>query len=123
MRPTFDKRDAEILAASIKARDSFDGPRIGDFIRMKNGELRRFTYRWPEGIQTTWKGESGSFYLDKEGYVSYSGSLESQIPFSRIRDTGQFREGAFWFFHHGFQQAFHGVDCRAPCRVYEEIAP
>lgn len=116
--PEFDTKDAEILAQYQASWNDREGPRVGDFVRMVDGELRRFTHEWNDGIQTTWKGQSGSFYLGN-GYASYSGGLESAIARSKLRDTGETREGAFWFFHHNHARAHNGVYFKIPCRVFE----
>jgi hypothetical protein len=120
MEPFFDARDAELLDERQAAWEKRGEPRVGDFVTMPDGELRRFTHDWgaEHGIQTTWKGESGSFYLSGNGYASYSGGLEPAIPFSRIKPTDEVRDGWFWFFHHNDQRAHNGVHVTLPCRVY-----
>ena len=117
MRPIFDEKDEVILSQRIQSWNERMGPRVGDYIRLKDGALERFTYHWPDGMQT---GFGGSFYLGT-GYVSYSGSLNPNIPIDRIQDTGEMMNGTFWFFHHDMQCAHNGVDVKVPCRMYEEV--
>lgn len=122
-RPQFDKRDAEIRLAAIAARDRVRGPRVGDYVRMGDGTLRRFTYHWGDSIQTT-VGEAhpcsgdASFYLGSDGGMSFSGSLNRGIPVAQIESTEKVLEGSAWFFHHGQPAAHCGVSCSIPCRVF-----
>jgi len=108
---------------TVQARERFTGPRVGDFVHMPDGTLRRFTYDWGDGLQTTvgaahpCNGDA-SFYLGRSGEASFSGSLDSTIPRDRITLTDERHAGRFWFFHHGFPGAHQGVHCDAPCRVY-----
>jgi hypothetical protein len=116
---TFDERDAGILAERQARRDGIAGPRVGDFVRMPDGTLRRFTYAWPDGLQTTMQsGGTIGFYLGRRGGVSYSGGLDRTIPLERIVSTDEVRVGWFWFFHHDVSGAGRGVEVKALCRVY-----
>ncbi len=117
----FDDRDCAILAKREAAWNSKPGPRVGDFVIMPDGALRRFTYNWGDGLQTTWGEEAGSFYLDN-GFASYSGGLEPSIPNERIEDTGETRPGLFWFFHHDEARAHNGVSFTIACRVFKVAA-
>lgn len=120
MTPQFDVRDEEIRKTRQTAFDATKNPRVGDFLKTDRGYLR-FTYEWPDGMQTTCypseSGESGSFYLG-DGYASYSGSLDSAIPKGELIATDEIKDGRFWFFHHDWYQAHNGVDFTLPCRVY-----
>ena len=125
-RPTFDARDAELLAIREREFNQVTGPRVGDYLRTPAGFLR-FTHDWGEDIQTTVRPShpcngDASFYLSGDGYVSFSGSLDRAIPKTRLRDTGETQEGAFWFFHHNCPGAGQGVYFRIPCRVFELVA-
>ena len=114
----FDEIDRRLLAKRIEAWNCRTEPRVGDFIIMPDGELRRLTHNWLIGLQTTWKGEGGTFYLSTDGYGDYSGGLDSQIPNDKIENTGETREGNFWFFHHDNARAHNGITVKVPCRVY-----
>lgn len=125
MRPEFDARDAEILAARIAAWDGVDGPRVGDFVEMPGGEVRRFTHDWGDAIQTTCGvmhpcANDASFYFGGT-YMSFSGSLDPALPKAKLRDTGKVRQGRAWFFHHDHMTAHNGVHVEVPCRVYEYV--
>lgn len=131
-----DERDSAILAERQAQFDSRDGPRVGDYIYMLDGTLRRFTHKWGDGLQTTYRWRDaknretfdpmkdacgGSFHLGN-GYVSFSGSLDDAIPLTRIEDTGETRNGPCWFFHHDWMKAHNGVQASLVCRVYRERA-
>ena len=65
----------------------------------------------------------GSFHLG-DGYTSFSGSLNPVVPLEKLIDTGEIRQGRFWFFSGDWPRANNSVDVEAPCRVYrysEEI--
>ena len=117
--PRFDGRDGDMLHQRIMARDVFNGPRIGDFVKMPDSTLRRFTHDWGDDIQTTTpRFSGGSFYLGN-GCASYSGALDAAILKTKIKNTGKTRDGAFWFFHHDFSTAHNGVHFTIPCRIFE----
>ena len=117
-----DERDQKILAERITKWQKLTGPRVGDFVHMPDGTLRRFTHHWGDGLQTTCGGThpcagNQSFYFGGE-YMSFSGSLDSLIPLARIADTGECKDGSVWFFHHNHMTAHNGVHAKIPCRVY-----
>lgn len=123
-RPTFDDVDAALLAKRIDARAKLQGPLVGDFVFMPGEEHpRRFTHDWIHDIQTT-VGKAhpcdgdASFYFCAGGGAVFSGSLDRAILKKDLMDTGETREGGFWFFHHDHSGANRGVQCKAPCRVY-----
>ncbi len=60
----------------------------------------------------------GSIYLG-DGYASFSGGLSPAIiPAEALIDTGEVRQGRFWFFSRNQRRAHNGFDVEAPCRVY-----
>lgn len=123
MYPQFDERDTGILSERYKAYLERDGARVGDWVEMPDGEMRRFTHDWGDGLQTTCKGSNfggGSFYLGR-GYVSYSGALDQIIPRSKLIDTGTLKKAPVWFFHHDQQRAHNGVHTETPFRVFKAI--
>ena len=122
MTQDLDSQDAAILAARQTLRDKIQGPRIGDFVSMKDGTLRRFTYDWGDAIQvTSTLPGSQRFYLHHDGRLDYSGGLDQAIPKTRLKPTGKTQPGSAWFFHHDHHRAHNGVDVTLPCRVYEEL--
>lgn len=122
----FDEKDEILRKNKLEQWEKISGARVGDFIRMKDGSLQRFTYDWGDGLQTTGCDIKdhpyyGSFYFGGT-YVSYSGALDPTIPNAQIqRIENEELQGWFWFFHHNFSGAGRGVDFKLPCRVFEQI--
>jgi len=110
-----DEKDLKIATDRIKAYNKRRGPRVGDFIIMPDGSYQRFSYKWPEGLQTS---NGGSYFLGSSGYASMSGSLNRTVPNKQIKPTPERKEGPFWFFHHDMATAHNAVGVRALCRVY-----
>ena len=117
--PNLDERDQAIYdnrQAAFLDRKSESDIRQGDFIRFKDGALKRVAHVWKdiEGFEdsvqpTSARGNSGSFYIGG-GWASFSGALDSSIPFSTFKKTNEFiPDGYFWFFHHDFAYAHNGV--------------
>jgi hypothetical protein len=120
-----DEKDQAIRTKTIAAWLARPGVRVGDFVKMLDGTLRRFTHDWGDDIQTTSYKVSGgdgdaSFYVGAGGFASYSGGLDPAISKDRLVETGETRFGNFWFFHHGFSGAGRGRIFEMPCRVYEQ---
>lgn len=125
MRPDFDTQDALLLVKREMLFNEIPGPRVGDFLRVADGAVLRFTHDWGDVIQTTVTAKhpchgDASFYLS-DGHVSFSGSLNPAICKDSLRDTGETLEGSFWFFHHNQAQAENGVYFKMKCRVFEVI--
>ncbi|MES3016233.1 MAG: hypothetical protein V4721_00580 [Bacteroidota bacterium] len=118
MRPQFDDRDKAILLERETLFNKVKGPRVGDYIIMPEGDLRRFTHDWGTDIQTTSKGMGGSWYLGG-GSASFSGALDPGISKDKFTDTGKTLKGGFWFFHHNRSEAHNGVDFEIECRVFQ----
>lgn len=117
----FDQRDGEILQDRLAKWSSGKGPRVGDWCIMLDGTVRRFSHDWGDQIQTTHPEFGiGSFFFGN-GYMSYSGSLDSAIAKNLLVDTGEEKDGRAWFFHHDFWGAHRGVEFNIPCKVYREI--
>jgi len=84
-RAELDAIDLQILRERQAKRDRQPGARIGDFLRMPDGTLRRFSSKWNE----SWKencflgvllNENGrqvheNFYLDDKDNVEFSGEV------------------------------------------------
>lgn len=118
-KPEFDNRDREMLVSRLAAFGAVEGARVGDFCRMPDGELRRFTHDWGDSLQTNGPKQAlGCFYLG-HGYMDYSGALDPAIPRDRLFETDETKLGAAWFFHHNEHRASNGVYFEVPCRVFE----
>jgi hypothetical protein len=101
------------------AWETFQGPRMGDFIIHPKGHMTRFTARWDDGLQAG-GGNGCGFHIGTYG-ASYSGGLTGTITFDKIVPTMRRRFGQFWFFKDNSAGAHRGVDCVLPCRVYQEV--
>lgn len=122
--PDFDAKDAEICAQRVATYAKIVAPRVGDFIRMRDGTLRRFTHDWGDGMQTTVGDKhpctgDASFYFG-DGYMSFSGALDPAIPLQQIESTDEIQLGSVWFFHHNETRAHNGVYTKIPFRVYRQ---
>jgi len=116
-----DEKDSLILSMRRSQWNQIEGPRVGDFIEMKDGTMRRFTYHWGDGIQVTSTISHGRFYLG-DGFASYSGGLDPSIPLDKIEPHPKLKSklGEFWFFHHNTREAHNGVNVSIFCRVFKE---
>lgn len=115
--------DRAMIERYRKEWDQQAGPRVGDFVQMLDGTLRRFAHSWDHGIQTTCAGglaNDQSFYHGGS-VVSFSGSLDRSIPFLWLERTNKMRNGAFWTFHHGEHRAHNGVSFTLRCRVFRQL--
>lgn len=119
--------DQDIRERSLAEWDAIPGPRVGDFVEMLDGTTRRFTHHWGDGIQTTYYTKErghwdASFYFGREGYVSFSGSLDKAIPLEKLQQIeGGAKPGNVWFFHHNEMRAHNGVYCTVPCRIFRQL--
>ena len=115
-----DTIDQSILEKRIAKRRNLVGPLVGDFVRLTNGDMRRFTHDWGDDIQITIAENcDSSFHLSNDGSSDFSGSLDSAILKIQIKSTDEFKDGSFWFFSHCEVKAHNGVHVMVPCRVYE----
>ena len=123
MNTTLDNTDQELITERTALWDAKTGPRVGDYVRMLDGSLLRFTHDWGDSMQTTvgpshpCNGDS-SFYLGN-GYCEFSGSLAPGIPADTIQETTETRPGSVWIFHHGEARAHNAVYATVSCRVYQ----
>jgi len=114
-----DEIDQAILERRQSLWDENQGARVGDFVIMPDGDTRRFTHDWHDGLQTTLpKTIDGSFYLG-QGFISFSGGLDPIIPRIHLLDIGKTELGRVWFFHHNEQRAHNAVHPWMKCRVFE----
>lgn len=115
LTPELDDRDRALVAERAAAYDRINGPRVGDFVEFADGVIRRVSHVWDNGVQTS---DGGSFYLG-DGYISFSGGLYPQIPFSSLSETGEKRNASVWIFHHDWAKAHNGVGAEIPFRVFK----
>jgi hypothetical protein len=127
MRPTFDERDAEILAARQRERDKLyeciTWPTVGDVVDMPDGKVQRVTHVWnlrdsgKFDIQLT-VHEDQRFYLHRGGGMEFSGTLSPSVHSSRFTLVGTAQAHA-WFFHHDQVRAHNGVNCDVTVRRWK----
>lgn len=110
------KTNEEILKARISLYNEKTGVRVGDWLELPHGEFTRFTHAWDDHIQTG--GGSGGYYLGN-GYLSYSGGLDSGIKRSDIIPTEQTKRGNIWFFDKDISGAGRGVYFDVEFRVFK----
>lgn len=119
-----DERDLQILKERQEAYDAIREPITGDCIIFSDGSEARITHVWtdengePISIQTSNTVQNYGFYLGK-GYMSYSGGLNSGIPWSHFSECSEKRTAPVWFFHHDWAQAHNGVDAHLVCKVWK----
>ena len=110
-----DEKDLAYVKAALELRLAEKVPLVGDFVKMPDGKIERFSYDWGDSLQTC---ECGSFYLYKSGNVSMSGALNPSIPLNQIVVIPEQMEGSFWAFHHNHATAHNGVYFKIPVKVW-----
>lgn len=125
-KPMYHRKNAEsetlpenlkILKRRVRQLNKIKTPRVGDFIIMNDGSVRRFAHNWDNGLQPS--ASFGSFYLGN-GYISYSGALDPTIPNEDIIETRKKRAGLVWFFSRNRQGADRGIHYKIKFRVYKQ---
>lgn len=130
MSPTFDDFDRGILSERQVARRKFRDPQQGDLIRRKDGLYTRMTAVWDTKAQTLGYGDDGfdtleaiarrgSFFLSRDGGMSFGGSLNPGVPLTHLRDSGRVEQAGCWFFHHDNMTAHNGVNMMVNVRIWE----
>jgi hypothetical protein len=95
-----------------------DHPLVGEFILNHDGSYDRFTHDWGEkhGIQTG--GIGGSFYLSSNGWMEYSGGLNSSEPYSSFELLEERKDAFVWSFDRDQGRAHNGIYYHIPARVW-----
>lgn len=109
-------RNVAIFNERVAAYDKKPGARVGDYLILPYGLCTRFTHKWDDHIQTG--GNSSSFYLGN-GYISYSGGLDSGVKLSDIELTDEVKSGMIWFFDKDISGAGRGVNFEMNFRVFK----
>lgn len=119
--PPLDAIDEKMRQNRMNARDTIEGPRIGDYIRFPCGQLERFSHNWGDGFQTSLGGNT---ILNANGYASFTnGGLNPIVPREEMTPTDELKDGVFWFFHHDYRGPGRAVFFTIPCRVYVTTTP
>jgi hypothetical protein len=119
LNPQFDDHDRSLLAMRVEAWDKRTGPRVGDFIEMRDGTTHRLAYDLGDRVQTTCRNSPGSFCFCEGGTMRMSGRLDPAIRNEDIEDTGN---GWAWFFHHDFRDDDSAVHFTVTCRIYGQVS-
>lgn len=119
-----DPRNRAILERRLNSYNQRDQrPRVGDFVRYRDGRMERVAHLWDTGLQPG----GGSFYLGENlggrAYISMSGGLDPTMPYDAFTLTTETKLGSVWFFDKDVSGAGRGVDYYVPFRVYECSAP
>lgn len=117
----FDERDEALRQQGLVHWQMAKGARIGDYVEMPDGELKRICQLYPDRFQLADPRFGRSFYW-ASWYCSHSGGCGDVFPLARLIHTGRHADGPVWFFHHHIAGAHRGVACTVPCRVYR-LAP
>jgi len=115
------KKTPKIIEEREEMRKNLTGLLVGDYVKYPDETYKRFTHDWgcDFGIQVTRHfGNVGGFYLCRSGYASYSGGLDSSIPYSKLKLTEEKKEGTFWLFKDDLHIANNGVEFMLDCKVW-----
>jgi len=111
------EQDLKMFSDLIDGFEEYTGvPKVGEWIKGYDGKMTRFTHAWDDGIQTG--GGQGSFYLLGRHGASYSGGLDSSVPYDLLEPTEERENGMFWRFHK-YSGAHRGVNYIHPCKVWK----
>lgn len=100
------------------------GPLVGDLYLLPGDDpekpFRRFTHDWGDDIQGN-TGD-GSFHLDWNGRMSYSGGLDEARPKKMFRYAKRVMPASCWIFDGDWPRAHAGVLYHTHVRVWEPIS-
>jgi hypothetical protein len=117
--------NALILASRVAKYNERPNACVGDYLKLWTKsepcpawlfEYTRFTHDWGDRIQTG--GSAGGRYYLGDGFLSYSGSLDSGVDHADLVATAETKPGNVWFFHEDISGAGRGVDFQIPQRVF-----
>lgn len=112
----------EIIRTRIDARAKINEIAVGDVIEYKDGKRDRVTYIWEQDGQIqAGGGFNGGFYMNKDGYSSYSGSLSSGLHIDKLQATKDNAPAYFWFFSKDWTGGNRGIDFQCPVKIWKEI--
>ena len=114
------QKNFELATERINKKLAFSKPTVGDFFVIEN-KVFRIASLWndSEGFQYT---EDGSFYMDKDGFCSYSGGFcfdfGSTFKLKDLKPTKALKMGGFWFFSNNEVKAHNGVHFKMDFKVW-----
>jgi len=106
----------EFTKKYISRVEKVNTPVVGDCIFLPDGQVVYFCSIYGTKGQTC---ESGSFSLSNNGYLSYSGGLDTGISFSDIFPTNEKFVLPIWFCHKGYLCAGSAIYANMKCRVWK----
>jgi hypothetical protein len=112
-----DAKNVAILAERQKGIDARAGIDVGDFV-IDGDKVYRVAHDWDHSVQLTDGRFGASFYLSENGFVDFSGGLDSPIDKSKFKLTDERREGSVWFFSEDHVEAHNGYHTTALFRVW-----
>jgi len=115
VKKTTEEINAEILRERMEIYNKKESARVGDFLKLPNGDYHRFSYNWGDQLQTS---SGGSYYLSV-GSISMGGSLDSGVKRDDLIQLDEMREGEVWFFSRNEARAHNGVYFKTHFRVFE----
>lgn len=112
----------KIIRTRIETRAKINQIAVGDVIEYKDGKRDRVTYIWEQDGQIqAGGGFNGGFYMNKDGYSSYSGSLSSGLHRSNLQPTSDKMAASFWFFSEDSAGGNRGIYFQCPVKIWKEI--
>jgi len=113
------EKTQKMIEEREERRKGLTGPLVGDYVKYPDGQYKRFTHDWDDGIQVaSYFGNGGSFYLQSNGVASYSGGLNSAILYSKLKLTEEMKQGSFWVFKDDLHMAHNAIDFMLDCKVW-----
>jgi len=113
------EKNKNIFAVAAKNRLKKKEPLPGDWVEY-NGTLKRIaSINDKKGdFYTVQLTDGGSFYIDKNGTGSYSGSLDNPVT-GEFKYKGSTKPAIFWTFSGGSAGAGKGVKAMIPVKVWK----
>lgn len=111
-----DEKTLKTVEDRILKMNARQGPRVGDWLKAREGLYTRFTHKWDDRIQTG--GSNASYYLGNEGGLSYSGGLDGGVLLSDLVQIPETKRGGCWIFKDDHHKAHNGYDFETDFRVF-----
>jgi hypothetical protein len=113
-----DPVNLKILKQLVEKRASIPYPKVGDYIKTKDGVYDRISVIHQNG--TCQGTRAGSFHLHSFGQESFSGGPNMALfCTASLKSTQETREGEIWFFDQGIVGADRGIWFPIQERVFE----
>ena len=118
-KAAMDADNVVILASRQAYLDTRQGIGVGDFV-IDGEKTYRVAHHWGDSLQLTDGRYGQSFYLGN-GYVEFSGGLNSPIDIGKFEPTDERRQGHVWFFSQHHVGAHNGYHTEAAFRVWRLV--